>query len=141
MYDGYYGDAARTGVVGTPSRDLRDLYDALYDSYFEGITKVRPGVKASMIDETIRHGLLERGYPDYPTPSGHGIGMRVTEFPWVSRKEQAGEFDMELQPGMVICLEPRTYRDKVAAVGIEDVILVTELGHELLTKTSRHLRK
>ena len=139
MSDGYYGDAARTGIVGTPGKDVRELYDALYDSYFEGVAEVRPGVKGSVIDETIRKGLTERGYADYPTPSGHGIGMRVTEFPWIARKEEAGRFDMELQPGMVICVEPRTYLDKVAAVGIEDMILVTESGHELLTKTNRHL--
>jgi len=141
MSDGYYGDGARTGVVGTPSKELGDLYDALYDSYFEGVAKVRPGVKGSVIDETMRHGLLERGYPDYPTSSGHGIGMRVTEFPWVARRDEAGPFDMELRQGMVLCLEPRTYRDKVAGVGIEDVILVNESGHELLTKANRHLNK
>jgi Xaa-Pro aminopeptidase len=139
MSDGYYGDAARTAVAGKPAKDMRELYDALYDSYMEGLRKVKPGVKGSEVDHTIRQGLVERGYPDYPTPSGHGIGMRVTEFPWIARQEEAGEFDEELQPGMVICIEPRTYRNNVAAVGIEDMILITDTGHELLTRANRHL--
>jgi Xaa-Pro aminopeptidase len=141
MKDGYYGDAARTYIAGAvPSQSLNDLYEALYDSYFEGVAKVKPGVKGSEVDEAIRKGLLERCYPDYPTPSGHGIGMRVTEFPWIARKEEAGKFDEELKPGMVICLEPRTYQKNVAAVGIEDIILVTETGHELLTRTNRDMK-
>jgi len=139
MSEGYYGDAARTYVAGSPHKDLHDLYDALYDSYSEGVAKIKPGVKGSEIDKEIRNGLLERGYPDYPTPSGHGIGMRVTEFPWIGRREEAGNFDEELKPAMVICLEPRTYKKNVAAVGVEDVILVTETGHELLTRAPRDL--
>jgi Xaa-Pro aminopeptidase len=139
MSDGYWGDVARTGVVGEPSRELQMLYDDLYDSYLEGLKVIKPGNMASMIDETIRGALRERGLSAQSTPMGHGIGLRVTESPLIAERGISGDLDMMLEAGMVLCVEPRTYRDGIAGVGVEDMILVTETGYEVLNKANNKL--
>jgi Xaa-Pro aminopeptidase len=139
MADGYWGDVARTGVVGEPSRDLLMLYDDLYDSYLEGLRVIKPGNMASLIDETIRVALRERGLSAQSTPMGHGIGMRVAESPLIAERDVSGKLNMVLEAGMVLCVEPRTYRDGVAGVGVEDMILVTATGYEVLNKANNKL--
>lgn len=132
---GYIGDATRTEAAGTPSKELKDLYSALYEAHMNGLKTIKPGIKASEIDKKIRETLKEKGYPDYPHSSGHGIGLRVAELPWITTAEEAGLKDMELKPGMVLCVEPTTIKPGVSGAGLEDMILVTETGYEKLTKT------
>lgn len=130
---GYATDMARTGIVGKPKNQILESYRTLYEAYFEGINAIRPGMKASEIDQTIRKTIIEAGYPDTPFANGHGIGLRVQELPTIDKAEEMVQ-DMELETGMVFCLEPRT---SVAnqSMSLEDMILVTETGYELLTKT------
>jgi len=137
VIEGYHGDAERTGFCGrgNASPEVKELYQAIYDAHMAGLKKVRPGVRGSEIDRACRESLKESGYPEYDTWSGHGMGARECEFPLLGPRSESGEFDIELKPGMVFGLEPRTYKPGVGAAGLEDMILVTEGGYERLTKT------
>lgn len=133
-YHGYQGDGCRTGVVGKISAEIRELYRALYSAHMEGIRMLRPGVKASEVDAKIRRSLREQRVPDYPFSSGHGLGLRVCELPWICSKELLRDRDMSLKSGMIIALEPTTSKAGLAAIGLEDMTLITDTGHEVLTK-------
>lgn len=127
---GYWADLSRTGFAGKPSEDLRQTYKALYDAYIETIKTIRPGMKASQIEMLLKYKLQELGYPYMNAPTGHGIGLGI-DYPWIT--VQAREKDMELQPNMVVCIEPVTY-SKSGAVKLEDSILITEGGQKILNK-------
>ena len=135
VYEGYIGDEARTWLVGKPRPGARELYQALYEAHIAGIKTVKPGNRASDVDYAIRQCLRESGYQDYPHSSGHGVGLKTVELPWVASKEELGDKDLLLQPGMILALEPKTYKKNVGSVGLEDMILVTDSGGQVLTKT------
>ena len=134
MFKGYIGDASRTGFVGTPDEDFRKLYSCVYKALMNGIKAIKPGNRGSDVDFAARSTLQKNNYPAYAMSMGHGIGMRVYEFPWIAPKEEAQELDMRLEPGMVMSLEPESYSNN-KFVRLEDMILVTESGNEILTKT------
>jgi len=134
MFNGYIGDASRTGFVGKFDDDFRKLYSCVYEAHMNGIKAIKPGNSGSDVDYAVRSTFRENKYPDYAMSLGHGIGMRVYEFPWIAPKEEAKELDMRLEPGMVLSLEPESYSNN-KFVRLEDMILVTETGSEILTKT------
>lgn len=133
ILDGYCGDMARTLIVGKADRE-RKLYSAVCDAHMAGIKAIKPGVKASEIDRIIRQTMNESGWSIDPATLGHGIGLKVTELPWITTKEELGPRDMELKPGMIICLEPGVTEQEKPYIGVEDMILVTDTGFEILTK-------
>jgi Xaa-Pro aminopeptidase len=134
VFNGYIGDGARTGLVGRAGKEHKELYATIYEAHMRGIRATKPGVRASEIDRAIREYLREVKYPDYPHSSGHGIGLRTVELPWITSSQEAGSQDMILEPGMIFALEPKTYKEGFAAAGLEDMVLVTESGCEVLTK-------
>jgi Xaa-Pro aminopeptidase len=136
IYEGYLGDIARTGAAGHASKQAREIYTAAYDALMAGTKAVKPGAYSSEVDGKIRQTLAEAECSIPPLSTGHGIGVGAPEIPWITPREE-GVDDYELKPGMVLCLEPRTSRDGVTSAGCEDTILVTESGHEVLTKCSR----
>lgn len=133
ILDGYCGDMARTLILGKAKRE-RELYSAVCDAHMTGIKAIRPGVKASEIDRIIRQTMKESGWSIDPATLGHGIGLKVTELPWITTKKELGSRDMELKSGMVICLEPGVTEPEKPGIGVEDMILVTDTGFEILTK-------
>jgi len=136
IYEGYLGDVARTGGVGTVGRESREIYTAAYDALMAGIDAVRPGALSSAVDGRIRETLRRAGCAIPPLSTGHGIGVGAPEIPWITPKTPSAE-DFVLKAGMVLALEPRTSRDGVTSAGCEDTILVTDGGHEVLTKCRR----
>ncbi len=138
MVEGYVGDAMRTGYAGaTPSYETKLLYSSLYDAYFEGMKLIKPQTRTLEIDKAIRNCLLSRGYPDLPLAMGHGVGLRCIELPSISSEENDGDGQIDvLKAGMTLALEPRTFKKGIGMVGIEDVVLVTSAGYELLNKAS-----
>jgi Xaa-Pro aminopeptidase len=134
MFKGYYGDASRTAYLGRPDGEFAKLYRDLYEAYMNGVKAIRTGNRSSDVDSAVRDALRRNDYPIYNMSMGHGLGMKVLELPWIAERRVSKELDMILKPGMVISLEPETYTKKGFA-RIEDMILVTETGNELLTKT------
>lgn len=129
--NGYWGDNCGTHFVGEPASQLRKAFDVVLGALRLAIASVRPGLRACDLDVQLRRAIQDGGYSPYPHHSGHGLGTTYHEEPRIIPSNK-----MELQPGMVIALEPGVYMPQVGGVRLEDVILVTEDGCELLT---RHL--
>ncbi len=133
-YRGYVGDASRTGVVGRQKPEFGRLYAQVHEAHMNGIKAIRPGNRGSDVDSAVRNTLVRHNLPSLAESMGHGLGMRVYEFPWIAPKEESKHLDMKLEPGMVISLEPESWSGG-KFVRLEDMILVTEYSNEVLTKT------
>lgn len=133
VVNGYCADFCRTTVCGTASDKHKDMFKALLTAHLNAIRSIRPGLHTSELDRMIREGIKRAGYPDYPGGTGHGIGMALGEPPVIPPPSE--EADLALKPGMVVCLEPGIFIPGTAGVKVEDMVLVTDYGAEVLTKT------
>jgi Xaa-Pro aminopeptidase len=132
---GYCSDMTRTVYVGRPSREARTFYEAVREAQLAGIEAVRPGIPVAEIDKAARSVLRKAGLARYFTHStGHGVGLEIHEAPRIA----AGQTEI-LQPGMVITIEPGAYVPGKWGVRIEDMVVVTKDGHEVLTPTTKDL--
>jgi Xaa-Pro aminopeptidase len=132
---GYCSDMTRTVHVGRPTTEERRAYKAVRGAQQAAISAVRPGVSVSEVDGASRKLLKKEGLAKYFTHStGHGVGLEIHEAPRVA----AGQTEI-LHPGMVITIEPGIYLPGKWGVRIEDMVLVTESGCEVLASTSREL--
>ena len=130
---GYCSDMTRTVYVGRPSEEARRMYDVVKSAQQAAADSVGPGVSVGDVDEAARKVLQGNGLGRYFTHStGHGVGLEIHEAPRVA----AGQKDV-LQPGMVITIEPGAYIPGRWGVRIEDMVVVTETGCEVLTPTSK----
>jgi Xaa-Pro aminopeptidase len=130
---GYCSDRTRTVHVGRPSTAARQLYEAVLEAQQVAITAVRPGVTAAAIDAAARSVLRRHKLGRYFTHStGHGLGLEVHEAPRLA----AGQ-NQKLEPGMVVTIEPGVYVPGEWGVRIEDVVLVTPFGSEVLTPMNK----
>jgi Xaa-Pro aminopeptidase len=125
---GYWGDNSGIHFAGQPSSELKKVYSVVLEALRAGIQAVKPGLRACDLDSLLRSFIRDRGYPVYPHHSGHGIGTSYHEEPRIVPYNP-----LQLQPGMVIALEPGIYLPGVGGVRLENVVLVTESSFELLT--------
>jgi Xaa-Pro aminopeptidase len=131
----YCSDRTRTVHVGHPSAEARQLYDAVLEAQQTAIAVVRPGVTAAEVDGAARRVLRRHKLTRYFTHSiGHGLGLEIHEAP----KLAAGE-NHPLEPGMVVTIEPGVYVPGKWGVRIEDVVLVTPSGCEVLAPTDKEM--
>lgn len=149
--DGYCVDLTRTVALGTAPHEADRLHSAVLEAQRAAIQAVRPGVPASRVDGAARGILEAAGLAEaFPHGTGHGLGLEVHEEPRISRRheptaeQQAGRvppppIDEELAPGMVFTIEPGAYVPGVGGVRIEDDIVVTDEGCEVLTDVPRGL--
>ncbi len=139
VLDGYCSDLTRTVSIGAPSREARRVYDAVRDAHAAAVAAVRPGIEASTVDTAARDVLHERGLGDaFGHGTGHGLGLDVHEEPRVG-KPRADLPVVALAPGMVFTIEPGAYLPGFGGVRIEDDVLVTATGCEVLTHVPREL--
>ncbi|HZE25733.1 MAG TPA: Xaa-Pro peptidase family protein [Terriglobales bacterium] len=130
---GYCSDRTRTVWIGPASAEARRVYDAVLEAQQAAIAAVRSGVKAGQVDRSARKMLQKNGLAKYFTHStGHGVGLEVHEAPRVAKGQQE-----VLRPGMVITIEPGVYLQGQWGVRIEDMVVVTEHGCEVLTPTQK----
>lgn len=143
LYNGYHGIVGRTICVGRPSEKQKEIYRTVYEAEMEAINTIAPGVKVSEVDRAAREVIRKAGFKEYEhkNVTGWGTGTKRLEPPVIGEPEITkveGKEEMELQPGMVIVLEPGIfYHDdpEVGGVRLSDMVLVTEDGCEVLTKT------
>ena len=140
VLDGYCCDLTRTVSIGPPSPESQRLHDAVLAAQLAAIAAVRPGIEASDVDAAARHVLEARGLGDaFGHGTGHGLGLEVHEEPRVSRRREGLPPTM-LEPGMIFTVEPGAYLPGFGGVRIEDDVLVTETGCDVLTAVPRELR-
>jgi len=132
----YASDMTRSFFFGEPNEEYQKIYDLVKAANLAGIAAVKPGAKFSDIDKAARAVIEAGGYGPYFTHrTGHNIGINVHEFPDVSSVN-----DMEVQEGMVFSVEPGIYLSGKYGVRIEDLVVVTKEGCEVLNKYPKELR-
>jgi len=155
---GYCSDMSRTVHIGHVSPRAKRIYDAVRASQEAGIKAVKPGVLTSKVDYACRNSLKKSGLDRYFTHStGHGVGLEIHEIPSLraatATKNVSGKSIQKgrivkipgssapnrLLPGMVVTIEPGVYIPGFGGVRIEDMVLVTETGCEVLTPTIKEL--
>jgi Xaa-Pro aminopeptidase len=139
VLDGYCVDISRTVVVGIADAECRRLYSAVQEAQRAAIDKVIPGVSAEQVDAAARDVLDSYGLGEaFGHSTGHGLGLDVHELPRVGRKQASAEPVM-LESGMVFTIEPGVYIPGLGGVRIEDDVLVTTSGVELLSHSAGEL--
>jgi Xaa-Pro aminopeptidase len=132
---GYCSDMTRTVHVGWPSKVERGWYDAVLEAQLVGIAAIRPGVTAGEVDEAARSALRKAKLDRYFTHStGHGVGLEIHEPPRLGKKQAE-----RLAPGMVVTIEPGIYLPGKGGIRIEDMVVVTSAGCEVLTPVTKDL--
>lgn len=132
----YVSDLTRTVALGSIAPELSAVHAIVREAHDRAIQAVRPGVRASAVDKVAREHIGQAGYGErFQHGLGHGIGLNVHEAPSVRR-----QVPDRLEPGMVITIEPGIYLPGVGGVRIEDDVLVTETGHEVLSSLPIDLR-
>jgi Xaa-Pro aminopeptidase len=135
ILSGYCSDRTRTVHVGRPTREARRTYEAVREAQAVAIETVRAGVSVGEIDRVARNVLRGNGLARHFTHStGHGVGLEIHESPRIA----AGQTEI-LRPGMVITVEPGVYIAGSGGVRIEDMVVVTEQGCEVLAPASKEL--
>lgn len=135
VYRNYCSDCTRTLVLGDITPRQREIYDIVKEAKDAALEMVKPGVKASEIDELARKIISRRGYGQYFGHSlGHGVGRSIHEEPTLSFQDET-----LLEPGMVVTVEPGIYIPNWGGVRLEDLVLVNQTGVEVLTRAGGFL--
>ena len=133
--DGYMSDMTRMLFLGRPTKRVTNMYKAVAEAQLAAIDAVRPGVTSSQVDHKARRILELQGYGKaFVHSTGHGLGLEIHEPPRLGKRDKT-----RLEPGMVITIEPGAYIRGFGGVRIEDTVLVTENGCEVLTPTTKEL--
>ncbi len=135
-FRGYHGDLARPAVVGTPSDKVIRLSEALTAAQQMAIEAVKPGITCGEIFNVAVQHVRDTGFPDYQRSHvGHGIGLALQELPFL-----VADSSFVLEPGMVFCVELPYYELGWGGFNIEDTVVVTEDGCDVLSTLDRSLR-
>ena len=132
---GYCSDMTRTVLVGRTGKEARRIYSAVLEAQLAGIAAVRAGVETQIVDAAARDVLRKHMLDKYFTHSlGHGVGLEIHEAPRLAKGQT-----QKLEAGMVVTIEPGVYIPGRGGVRIEDMVLVTQSGCEVLTPTPKEL--
>jgi Xaa-Pro aminopeptidase len=133
----YKSDLTRVLVTGRISPKLRRVYEVVLKAQTRAIRAIRPGVTAHHVDQVARNVIAKAGFGRrFSHGLGHGLGLEVHEAPRL-----AGTSQVVLKPGMVVTVEPGAYLPGWGGVRIEDDVLVTRDGYEVLTTAPKQLEE
>jgi Xaa-Pro aminopeptidase len=141
VYDSYCVDLTRTVVVGKADQRVREVYGAVREARNCAIASVAPGRSRFDIDAAARDLLASRGLGEaFGHGTGHGLGIEVHEDPRITRRRpDVDAQDEAVAPGMIFTIEPGAYLPGWGGVRIEDDVLVTDSGVEVLTDVTTEL--
>jgi Xaa-Pro aminopeptidase len=133
--EGYASDMTRVAHTGAPPKRILKIYKAVLEAQLAALDAVQPGRTTAEVDAAARN-VLKRHELDraFVHSTGHGLGLEIHEPPRIARKDKT-----RLQAGMAITIEPGAYIDGLGGIRIEDTVLVTEHGSEILTPTPKDL--
>ncbi|MGF2769670.1 M24 family metallopeptidase [Bacillus cereus] len=135
LYDGYCSDITRTVAIGEPSEEFQKIYNVVREALKRGTEAIKPGETTKSIDDITRNYITEHGYGQYFGHStGHGLGLEIHEPLRLSQESKA-----TLQEGMVVTVEPGIYIPNWGGCRIEDDIVITKDGYDVITKSNREL--
>lgn len=135
--NGYTSDVTRTFAYGSQPAEVRTIYQVVDEARALTIQAVKAGVSGKELDRIGRDFISQAGYGEFFNHGmGHGIGLSIHELPNVGAR-----YDDVLQAGQVITIEPGIYLPNIGGVRIEDDILVTEAGYEILTNFGRNYQE
>ncbi|WP_151720247.1 M24 family metallopeptidase [Gemmobacter serpentinus] len=131
--DGYYSDITRMACCGAMPDGYAEVHQVVDAAVEAALAAIRPGVRAREVDAAARDVITAAGYGDFFTHrTGHGVGQEIHEPPYITAVA-----DLVLEPGMVFTIEPGIYLPDRFGIRLEEVALVTETGHEILSRLSR----
>jgi Xaa-Pro aminopeptidase len=134
--DGYASDMTRMLFLGAPGAKVKRAYKAVLEAQLAAIDAVRPGATAGRVDRVARAVLRAYGMDRaFVHSTGHGLGLEIHEPPRLGKGEKT-----RLCAGMAITIEPGVYVEGWGGIRIEDTVVVTERGCEVLTPTDKALR-
>lgn len=137
VYNGYHSDMTRTVAIGEIGAEERRLFDAVLEAQIAAVAAVKPGATGQEVDAVARDILTGHGLGDAFVHSlGHGVGLQIHELPRLSHVST----DV-LEPGMLVTIEPGVYLPGFTGLRIEDLVLVTEDGHEILSHAPKAFRQ
>lgn len=143
LVKGYHADQTRTYILGMANKKVQNMYDSMREIADLLIENICPGMKCNEIfqmavdkaeDRKVADAFLNFGGGKKGHMIGHGIGLECTEPPIISKYDHS-----EVSRNYVMALEMHMYREDVGVVKLEDMILITNSGNEILTKSPRHL--
>ena len=135
MYSGYHSDMTRTIVLGKASDEQKKLYSIVQEAQSRGVAFIKEGVTGAEVDAVCRNYIKEQGYgSNFGHGTGHGVGLDIHELPVASPRSK----DI-LTENMVVTVEPGIYLPGYMGLRIEDTVIVTKEGCEILTKTPKDL--
>lgn len=134
-YKGYCSDITRTVVVGKPSEKHKEIYEIVKEAQQYALDHLVPGMTGKEGDALTRDIITRYGYGEYfGHGTGHGLGMEIHEAPRLSLTG-----DIVLTPGMAVTVEPGIYLPGFGGVRIEDDVVLTDTGIQILTRSPKHL--
>ena len=135
--DGYASDMTRVVFLGRPGTRIKRIYHAVLEAQLAAIDAVRPGVTAAYVDRQARRSLKsEKLDKAFVHSTGHGLGLEIHEPPRLGKGEKT-----RLREGMALTIEPGAYLEGFGGIRIEDTVVVTKNGCEVLTPTSKEVRE
>lgn len=136
-YEGYYSDMSRTiAIKGRNTVKQRTIYSIVSDAQNKAIEAVKAGIKATVVDAAARNYIKQSGYGDnFGHGTGHGVGLAVHEKPYISWRSK----DI-IKENMVFTIEPGIYLPGFGGVRIEDMVVVTKTGAEVLTSLPKKFK-
>jgi len=145
-YQGYRSDMTRTVFLNPPTSEQKKIYDIVLQAQLNAIQQIKPDVVVQKIDTTCRSYIESKKYGKYFTHgSGHGVGLDIHELPSFHQEKRSQKTQKKppnkkpaiLKPGMVVTAEPGIYLKGKFGIRIEDMILVTEKGPQVLTRIAK----
>ena len=129
MMGGYASDMTRTFVLGSLTQAQRKIYDSVKRSQAAGLAAAKAGMACADLDAVCRNIIDKDGYGEYFVhTTGHGVGTEVHEDPRLGKESEA-----RLEAGMVVTIEPGIYIEGLGGVRIEDTVVITATGCEIIT--------
>lgn len=136
VYQGYHSDMTRTLVMGQPDPRQEEIYGVVLKAQEAVLAAVRPGMKACEADHIAREVISQAGYGEnFGHGLGHSVGLEIHESPRLAPSDET-----ILEPGMVVSVEPGVYIPGWGGVRIEDLILITPAGCEILTRSPKSMQ-